>query len=453
MINCSKFDREFWRIVADKSLAGIYVHDENFRIIYVNDIVERVTKYSKEELIGMSVFDLVYPEDREKVYNQHRKILDGEIVRYESRYTTKDGAVRWVWGYVTPIECDDQMYAIGNWIDVTKRKQLESQLEEHSELFRVLIDESQNPTYIIQEDRFVYANEALQNLLGYSWDELQRVNPLNFVHPEDREMVEKRYRERLEGKRGSETYSWRIISRDGNVFWITARPSRIIYKGKPAVASVLIDTTDQHALTEELKKKNEYLALINKILRHDILNDITVVEAALELNDDKLRESAAKKIERIVTLIQESKAIEEAIGKKYRVNLAEYVREVAESYECFAEIQYSLNDVFVEANESVKSVIDNIMRNAVTHSGKERVTIAVETYADGRFGVVRIKDDGRGIPDEIKDKIFEEGFSTSGSTGLGLFIAKKVIELLGGEIKVYDNFPTGAVFELRLRRH
>ena len=86
------------------------------------------------------------------------------------------------------------------------------------------------------------------------------------------------------------------------------------------------------------------------------------------------------------------------------------------------------------------------------HSGKERVTILVETYAEGRFGVVRISDNCRGIPDELKDRVFEEGFSTSGSTGLGLFIAKKVIELLGGEINIYDNIPSGAVFELRLKR-
>lgn len=453
MINCSPLEKEFWQAVTDKSLAGIYVHDREFRIIYVNDIVEKVTKYSKDELVGMSVFDLIHPDDKEKVSTLLDKMFKGEMVSYECRYITKEGRVRWVWGYVAPIECDDGMYAIGNWIDVTKRKELERQLKENNELFKVLIDGSQNPAYIVQDDRFVYVNRALLNLLGYSWEELQNINPLNFVHPEDREMVEKRYRERLSGKRGAETYSWRVITRDGSVFWVTARPSKILYKGKPAVASVLIDTTDLHALTEELKRKNEYLALVNKILRHDILNDITVIEAALELNDERLRKSAMKKIERITTLIKESKSIEEAVGTKYRINLADFVREVAEAYECLADVQYSLNDVFVEANESIKSAIDNIMRNAVMHSGKERVTIVVETYAEGRFGIVRIGDNGRGVPDEIKEKIFEEGFSTSGSTGLGLFMAKKVVELLGGEIKVYDNIPSGAIFELRLRRH
>ena len=452
MIYCSKFEKEFWQIVTDKSLAGIYVHDTEFRIVYVNDIVERVTKYRKDELIGMSVFDLIHPDDVERVSELLDKMFKGEMVRYECRYITKEGKVRWVWGYVTPIECDDGTYAIGNWIDVTRRKELERQLKENNELFKVLIDESHNPAYIVKGDRFAYVNNALLNLLGYSWEELQDINPLNFVHPEDREMVEKRYRERLSGKRGSETYSWRVISRDGTIFWVTARPSRIIYKGEPAVASVLIDTTDLHTLTEELKRKNEYLSLINKILRHDILNDITVIEAAIEIEDDKLKENAMKKIERITTLIKESKAIEEAVGAKYRVNLAELVKEVAEAYECIAEVQYSLNNVFVEANESLKSVIDNILRNAVMHSGKERVTILVETYAEGRFGIVRISDNGRGIPDELKDRVFEEGFSTSGSTGLGLFIAKKVIELLGGEINIYDNIPSGAVFELRLKR-
>ncbi|AKG90980.1 PAS domain S-box [Geoglobus ahangari] len=453
MINCSKFNEDFWRLVADKSLAGIYVHDDQYRILYVNEIVEKATGYSREELVGSSILDLVYHEDLEKIKKVLDKIFDEEIVSYECRYLTKSGKVRWVWGYVTPVRCEDGLYVIGNWIDITKRKQLEEQLKENSELFRVLVHESPNPAYIVQGEKFVYANKSLLDLLGYTWDELKRMNPLNFVHPEDRETVERRYRERLSGKRAAETYSWRVITKDGSVFWVTGRPSRIMYKGKPAVTSILVDTTDLHMLTSELKKKSEYLSLVNKILRHDILNDITVVEAALEMNDEKLRENAMRKIDRIVTLIKESKAIEEAVGATYSVNLADYVREVARSYECVADIQYSLMDVFVKANESVKSVIDNILRNAVTHSGRERVTILLETCVEGRFGVLRIRDDGKGVPDEIKDRVFEEGFSTIGSTGLGLFIAKKVVELLGGEIKVYDNVPSGAVFELKLRRY
>ncbi|MBE8540421.1 PAS domain S-box protein [Geoglobus acetivorans] len=452
-MDCDKFDEKFWKTIVNKSLAGIYIHDTDFKLIYVNEIVERATKFTKEELMKKSLYDLVHPDDLSLIKSEVLKVFNGEATNYECRYIRKDGKVRWVWGYVLPIECDDEILALGNWIDITRKKHLENRLKENNELFRVLVDDSPNPAYILQDDKVAYVNQSLLNLTGYTREELSKIHPLELVHPEDREMVERRYRERLEGKRGVETYSWRILTKDGNVYWVTGRPSRINYRGKPAVASILVDTTDLHRLTEMLKKKNEYLALVNKILRHDILNDITVIRAAFELGEEKLKESALKKLDRIESLIKESKAIEEAIGETYTINISDYIREITKGYEDLADIQYSLTNVFVKANESIKSVIDNLLRNAVMHSNSDDIKITIETFVNGRYGVFRIIDNGKGIPDEIKDKIFEEGFSTVGGTGIGLFIAKKVVELLGGEIKVYDNTPSGAIFEVRLKRY
>ncbi len=453
MLSEKNFNAEFWKTVVDVSLTGIYVCDYELNLVYVNKIVEIATGYKKDELIGRSVLNLLLDEDIEMQKKQHKRVFEGETISYETRYRRKDGKVRWVKGFVTPVNFNGEVYALGNWIDITKQKKLEEKLKEDSELFKALVHDSPTPAYVISDDRkFIYVNNALQELVGYSWDELRSMDPLQFVHPEDKNVVERRYKERLAGKRKPETYSWRIISRDGSVHWITARPARITFEGKPAVASILIDTTDLHLLADELKKSGEYLTLVNKILRHDILNDLTVIRGYIEMGRDELREVAISKIEKIQTLIKETKAIEEALGGKHRINLAEIVTEIGKHYEDQADIEYILNDVFVKANEALNSVIDNILRNAVMHSKKDRVKISIEVFSSGRFGVVRIKDNGIGIPDSIKDQIFEEGFSTSNSTGLGLYIAKKVIELLNGEIHVYDNEPSGAVFEIKLRK-
>ncbi len=446
------FPFKFWKKVVDNSLTGIHICDSDLILVYVNRIVETATGYSKEELIGNKVSILVAEEEKEEQIKIFSKVFEGETVSYESRYRRKDGEVRWVKGFAIPVKHDGGIYALGNWIDITRQKELEEKLKEDSELFRALVHDSPTPAYVISGNKFIYANKALQNLVGCSWDELKEMDPLQFIYPEDREMVEERYRERLAGKRKIETYSWRIMSRDGSIHWVAARPSRLIFEGHPAVASILIDTSDIHLLAEELKKSGEYLALINKILRHDILNDLTVIRGYIEIGGDELREIALSKIDRIQTLIKESKAIEEAIGSKQSVNLAEIVREVGKYYENQADVEYVLNDVFVEANQALYSVVDNLMRNAVMHSKKDRVKITIEVFSSGRFGVMRIKDDGVGIPDSLKEMVFEEGFSTSNSTGLGLYIVKKVIELLHGEIEVYDNEPTGAVFEIKIRK-
>ncbi len=447
-----KFTTKFWKRVADDSLTGIYICDRNLTLIYVNKIVEIATGYKKDELIGKPISILTMEEDIKEQREMLSKVFDGEAVTYEVRYRRKNGEIRWVKGFVLSMEHNGEIYAIGSWIDITREKKLEEKLKEDSELFKALVHESPTPAFVVSDTSFIYANKAMQELVGYTWDELKHMDPMRFIHPDDRGMVEKRYRERLAGKRKAETYSWRIISRDGSVNWVTGRPSRMTIEGKPAVAVILIVTTDLHLLAEELKKSGEYLTVINKILRHDILNDLTVIRGYIEMGDDALRGAALSKIDRIQTLIKETKAIEEAIGARMNINLADVVSEIGKHYESIAEIEYVLNNVYIRANEAIYSVIDNIMRNAVMHSGRKKPKITVEVFSLGRFGVARISDDGVGIPDDLKNIIFDEGFSTSNSTGLGLYIAKKVIDLLNGEINVYDNEPSGAVFEIKLRK-
>jgi len=449
MMQYDKLSEKIWKTIADKSLAGIYVHDKDLNLIYVNDIVEKATGYKKEELIGDSVFKIIHPDDRERLERLLKELTSDKFLQYESRYVRKSGEVRWVWGYVTLLS---DGLVLGNWIDVTRRKRLEQELIENNELFIALVEESPIPVFITQNDAFAYVNKAFARMLGYRRDELLGKYPIDFVHPEDRDMVEKRYRDRIKGERGAETYSWRVISKTGKTIWVTGRPSKIRYKGEPAIAGVLIDTTDIHELTSMLKKKNEYLSLINRILRHDILNDLTVIRAALEMWDEELKSVAISRIDKIAMLINESKAIEDAVGATYTVNLAEYAKEVGKNYEDIADVTYSLSNVLVRGNESIKSAIDNILRNSIQHSGKERVKIEIDTYANGNYGVVKISDNGVGIREDIKEKIFEKGFSTSGGTGVGLFIVKKVVELLDGKVSVYNNTPSGVTFELSFPR-
>jgi len=97
----------------------------------------------------------------------------------------------------------------------------------------------------------------------------------------------------------------------------------------------------------------------------------------------------------------------------------------------------------VIANEGLRTVIFNLIQNAIQHSGGKKVN--VEVKKSGNWGILKVRDDGKGVPNEIKARIFDKGFSTS-SSGLGLFITKKLVELYDGFITVYDNEPRGSCF-------
>lgn len=224
--------------------------------------------------------------------------------------------------------------------------------------------------------------------------------------------------------------------------------------GKQIVAR---DITDIKRMEKNLIELNETLKLINKIMRHDILNDLTVISLALEMynetKDEKLIEKAQKTIERSVNLINKMRELESLVS--FGVELKPYnVREVVEEViEKYPEIEFNIKgNCTVLADGALTSVIDNIVGNAIIHGNTDKIDVTIGKT--NNFCEIRITDYGKGIPDEIKDKIFEEGFKygETGHTGLGLYIIKKVVERYGGSIEVEDNKPRGAVFVIRLKR-
>jgi len=101
----------------------------------------------------------------------------------------------------------------------------------------------------------------------------------------------------------------------------------------------------------------------------------------------------------------------------------------------------------------LESVFRNLLNNAVQHNDGEP-TVVVTATADDDTVTVRVADDGPGVPDKQKQRVFERGEKgpTSDGTGLGLYLVGVLVDSYGGEITVTDNDPQGAVFEVELRR-
>ncbi|MEM2801498.1 MAG: PAS domain-containing sensor histidine kinase [Archaeoglobaceae archaeon] len=321
---------------------------------------------------------------------------------------------------------------------------MDEKLKEREEFYRTVIEKSLNPVYIIQNGKFVYVNRAFEELTGYSKDEL--IGKIFFmVHPEDKNEVYSRYLEREEGKRDIETYSFRIVRKDGEVRWLTVKPGRIRLKNDFAVAATGIDTTEIHRLNEELRKRAEYLSLLNSILRHDFANALTTISAALEIQNEAIIAKAKEKINYLAKLLSDLRVLETALEKLKVVNLAEIAEEIAKLYD----VELKVEDTFAYANEGLKVVINNIVQNSFVHGG-ENVKVLIETFKNNNFVGFRISDTGKGIPEEIKAKIFEKGFTTGKRTGIGLFVANWLVKMYNGKIEVKDNKPTGTIFEITL---
>jgi len=104
------------------------------------------------------------------------------------------------------------------------------------------------------------------------------------------------------------------------------------------------------------------------------------------------------------------------------------------------------------ADNAIYSVFENIIGNAVRHSETDKLDIDISSEED--HCVIKFVDYGIGIPDEIKNRIFNEGFhyGKTRHTGIGLYIVQKTIDEYDGEVFVEDNEPQGTVFVIRLKR-
>ena len=209
--------------------------------------------------------------------------------------------------------------------------------------------------------------------------------------------------------------------------------------------------------TSELSliETNEFLKLTTKIVRHDIRNELTKITLAIELyqrskSDDSLLEQVLESISQCTMLIESARQMSLAHDGMIELHPVN-VREILHQAISDSKLKISLEgDESVIADTGLLSVFRNIIMNAEKHSSSDRLDISVSSTE--HTVEIRFSDFGSGIPAEIKENIFEEGFAAGpeAGSGIGLFIAKKLIRSYKGTISVESNQPKGTTFVVSL---
>ncbi|WP_202319977.1 PAS domain S-box protein [Archaeoglobus neptunius] len=338
--------------------------------------------------------------------------------------------------------------------DITQIKRLEEAAREGEENFRRLAEAIPIAVVVYGKDGWLFMNKAVEELTGYTREDLISRQFREIVPENEREKLEKAIEAWVEGEDVG-PYRLTVRRKDGRERRVIVRGASIKWKGKKAAIVTFTDVTEIEEDRERLKELSEMLSLINRILRHDVLNALTSALAYLEFYEDMKDESMLKKvrnsIERSVAIIKDMRAFEELVkkGELKLVDVRKVVEEVARKFDLDIRIRGS-GRAF--ADDGLREVFENILQNAAQHSGSDRVDVTIKEFSD--TCEIRIADYGKGIPNAIKDEIFKEGFKfgDTSRTGLGLHFVKKLVERYNGEVWVEDNIPKGAVFVIRLRK-
>lgn len=283
---------EWLRVVAAATNLGIFVHDRD-HVLWVNRAVERMTGYSRDELLRLAPLDLVAPDARghlEERWEERLRRRDTTPHRYEVRFRRKDGSERWVELSLSTIEYRGKLAGLGTVFDVTERKEAAQALRASEE--RLQLAQQAGDIIVwdwdISADRLFYSAHA-KNLFDLGSEESTPIKEfLALVHPQDLTRLQSALDASLEDDRDY-FVEHRLVLSTGQTRWLAARGKLVRGPAGEAVRmlGVSIDITHrklaEEALFQEKERAQVTLASIGDgVIRTDVRGMIDYMNPAAE---------------------------------------------------------------------------------------------------------------------------------------------------------------------------
>ncbi|MFC7060148.1 PAS domain S-box protein [Halovenus salina] len=442
--------------------------DPEGTITYVSPAVQDVLGYEPDELIGTDGFGYQPQETSAAVAEAIEHVLENpaETKTVQTQFRRADGSWAWIESTLRNRVNDD---VIGGILissrDITERKEREQKLQRD----RVFLERSPAAITVLDEAGVIkYQSPTSERVFGHPAEELKDDLAFEYMHPEDRDSVVEKFTNLVDGSGGSRTAEYRLNDGDGNWRWIQS--SATYYLDEPVIDGILVasvDISERKEVEQRLTRQRDNLEVLNKVLRHDIRNDLQLVLTYAETLDHSL-ETNKEYVDEILTSVRSAidlttraKTVADVmLGAQTELDhfdlrnvLSQEITDTRDSYEnALITTDGTIPSVKVPGDEMIGSVFRNLITNAIEHNDKDTPKVTVSAHeADGNVEVC-VADNGPGISDERRTEIFEEGKKglDSSGTGLGLYLVQTLVNRYGGEVRIGDSEPDGAEFVVQL---
>jgi PAS domain S-box-containing protein len=455
---------EKFRVLAETSPAAIFLY-QGEKYVYVNPMAETLTGYSKDELLTGDAWEWIHPDFLELVKGRARKRQLGEKLpcQYEVKYRAKDGRKGWVDFAAGQIEYQGKPAGLAAAFDVTKRKQAEKALIRE----RYILTKSQEVAHLgnwawnVETGELTGSDENYR-IYGYEPGEVKPTPEwvLSRVHPEDRTAAADFIVARAtDGKWGS--MDFRIIRPNGSVVYVNSIVDKAVRDKTGKVTrlyGITQDITKRKKAEDELKAAKLQAELYVDLMGHDINNMHQVALGYLELARDlstgadqaEFLDKSVEVLRRSTELIgnvRKLQKLREDVFQVRDVDVCSVLADIQSEYSAVSDKTIALNmnghdHCIVQANELLHDVFSNLMNNAVKHTGDgTEITVdlnIIENYGK-RFCRVAVEDNGPGIPDNSKGRIFNRMHKgTARGMGLGLYLVRTLVDDYNGRVWVED---------------
>ncbi|MCK9580789.1 MAG: PAS domain S-box protein [Methanoregula sp.] len=229
---------ELYRTVFESTGTAMMILNEDKTISVVNREFERISGYTRSEIVGKIPWTrFVSTDDVERMqqYHELRRANPTEVPKnYEFDFLSREG--KHIGTYITVEMIPGTRKSVVSLIDISKEREAQQELAESEEKFRSLAESLPEGIYMIQDNRFVYFNPAFIRLFGHSSDYLKGIRDYTdlFIE-EDRPRMKKAAEGRLAGIRNTDRYSVHGIRQDGTIITVEIHGSRTRYNGAPAI--------------------------------------------------------------------------------------------------------------------------------------------------------------------------------------------------------------------------
>ncbi len=475
--------------VFDHASFGIFLISPDGLILIVNPAMEKMFGYSQAEFDGKRIGDFSHPDEAQTYIDDLKALLSNESeVQIEGRYIKKNGEI--MWGLLSfKLFCNETgnpMYYIGQMIDITKQKESERRLQESVERYTSL--KKYNHDAVISfglDGRIINANSMAEKLTGY-WIETELIG-MKLSNLIGNENVSKILEKSLFDNSIEHDIDM-LVTKDGNTVEVLTSIAPI-FVGGHNIGFYLIckDISEQkklllakEAAEATNQAKSEFLAMMSHEIRTPMNGVVGMTDILLDMTDlsEEQRsciEVIRKSGETLLSIINDILDL-----SKIEAGRIELQEEIFDLHKCIkdsfsvisgrAEIKnltltYTLHhnvpDNIYGDPERLKQVLINLLGNAVKFTSKGSISVKVEQLTgDPDKLVFTVTDTGMGIDPARLNDIFEpfaqvDSFMSRRheGTGLGLAISRRLVHMMGGEIRAVSDGINGSsfIFTIRLK--
>lgn len=446
---------------------AIVIYDLDGKFLYFNEETCKQRGYSREEFLKLTVPQITAPKYVNALSEFLPTILSCGEGTLKSVHMRKDGSEMPVEIRARTISFNDQKLILSVIRDVTEQEQREIALKESKENLRHVVFRFPEAVFLLDKDTFKTSFANFEDFCGYTVAEMEKpFTVLRTIHPNERALVESYWQQAIKYDcEPTESIEYRMQAKDGSWQWVE---TRLVFlsdrQGKPRqILGTMKNVTERKKAEEALKESHKQLERLTETLRvtgsltrHDVRNKLMVASSNLYLLKKKVSATPEmlKYIEGIeIAIKQTDKLFEfsrlyEKIGgeKQVEVNVGSCFDQATRLLLSQDNIKVTnqCQDLTLTADSLLSQLFYNLIDNSIRHG--ERVTDIKLSYTqDGKETNLIYEDNGKGIPVEAKEKIFSEGYTTGGS-GLGLKLVKRLLEAYGWTIEEVGVPEQGAKF-------